>query len=70
LLEELSRTGQCFVTLTGLEAWPRSCELPASVYRVDTSVVHQVVIPAKAGIQALDHLLEESLQTGFPLSRE
>jgi DNA replication and repair protein RecF len=34
LLDELSRTGQCFVTLTGLESWPRGRELPAMVFRV------------------------------------
>lgn len=34
LLNELSRTGQCFVTLTGLESWPQQCRLPATVFRV------------------------------------
>jgi DNA replication and repair protein RecF len=35
LLNELSRTGQCFVTMTGLESWPRHCALPASIFHVD-----------------------------------
>ena len=35
LLDELSRTGQCFVTLTGLEAWPRHRPLPASIFKVN-----------------------------------
>ena len=39
LLDELTRTGQCFVTLTGLESWPRDRALPASVYRVDETGV-------------------------------
>jgi DNA replication and repair protein RecF len=36
LLEELSQTGQCFVTLTGLESWPKPLALPASIFRVDS----------------------------------
>lgn len=39
LLAELSRTGQCFVTMTGLESWPAHCALPASVYRVNADGV-------------------------------
>jgi DNA replication and repair protein RecF len=39
LLDELSRTGQCFVTLTGLESWPRGRELPATVFCVDADGV-------------------------------
>lgn len=35
LLDELSRTGQCLVTLTGFESWPRHRPLPAAIYRVD-----------------------------------
>jgi DNA replication and repair protein RecF len=35
LLEELSRTGQCLVTMTGLESWPRQFPLPATIFRVD-----------------------------------
>lgn len=35
LLDELSRTSQCLVTMTGLESWPRDRTLPASVFRVD-----------------------------------
>lgn len=62
LLHELSKTGQCFVTLTGLEAWPRSCDLPASIFRVDASGVRRDVIPAEAGIQTVDK------QTGYRLS--
>jgi DNA replication and repair protein RecF len=41
LLDELSRTGQCFVTLTGLEAWPRHRDLPASVYKVDEAGIRK-----------------------------
>jgi DNA replication and repair protein RecF len=41
LLDELSRTGQCFVTMTGLESWPRERELPAAVFRVDASGVRR-----------------------------
>jgi len=41
LLDELSRTGQCLVTLTGLEAWPRHRNLPASIFRVDSSGVRR-----------------------------
>jgi DNA replication and repair protein RecF len=40
LLEELSRTGQCFVTMTGLESWPQNRPLPAAVYHVDASGIH------------------------------
>ena len=39
LLDELSKTGQCFVTLTGLESWPRGRELPAMVFRVNADGV-------------------------------
>lgn len=41
LLDELSRTGQCFVTMTGLESWPRHRDLPAAVFRVDASGVRR-----------------------------
>lgn len=41
LLDELSRTGQCFVTMTGLESWPRERELPAAVFRVDAAGVRR-----------------------------
>jgi len=34
LLDELSQTGQCFVTMTGLESWPRGRALPATVFKV------------------------------------
>jgi DNA replication and repair protein RecF len=40
LLDELSKTGQCFVTMTGLESWPQGRELPATVFRVDAAGVH------------------------------
>lgn len=44
LLQELSRTGQCFVTMTGLESWPKDCDLPAAVYHVrEGSVEHEPV---------------------------
>ncbi|MCG3205150.1 MAG: DNA replication and repair protein RecF [Elusimicrobia bacterium] len=46
LLEELSRTGQCFVTMTGLESWPRERDLPAAVFRVDSSGVKREEIYA------------------------
>jgi len=35
LLNELSQTGQCFVTLTGLESWPKDQALPATIFQVD-----------------------------------
>jgi DNA replication and repair protein RecF len=35
LLNELSRTGQCFVTLTGLESWPKENNLPVSIFTID-----------------------------------
>ncbi|MFN0117466.1 MAG: DNA replication/repair protein RecF [Elusimicrobiota bacterium] len=35
LLYELSQTGQCFVTLTGFEAWPEGCKRPASIFQVN-----------------------------------
>lgn len=41
LLDELTRTGQCFVTLTGFEAWPRHRPLPAAIYRVDEEGVRR-----------------------------
>ncbi len=41
LLDELSRTGQCFVTMTGLESWPQGRALPAAVYRVDETGVQR-----------------------------
>lgn len=70
LLDELSRTGQCFVTMTGLESWPRGRELPAAVFRVDASGVRldNDVIPAKAGERDLHNFLEPSLSAGSPLS--
>ena len=43
LLDELSRTGQCFVTLTGLESWPPEKERPASIFYVDESRVRRDV---------------------------
>lgn len=41
LLDELSRTSQCFVTLTGLESWPRDHDLPAAVYTVSESRIER-----------------------------
>jgi DNA replication and repair protein RecF len=41
LLFELTRTGQCFVTMTGLESWPAHCQRPASIFNVDASGVHR-----------------------------
>jgi DNA replication and repair protein RecF len=41
LLDELTRTGQCFVTLTGLEAWPKEAHLPVTVYRVDYTGINK-----------------------------
>lgn len=41
LLDELSRTGQCLVTLTGFESWPRHRPLPAVIYRVDQDGVRR-----------------------------
>jgi DNA replication and repair protein RecF len=41
LLDELTRTGQCLVTLTGFEAWPRHRPLPAAIYRVDAAGVRR-----------------------------
>lgn len=35
LLNELSQTGQCFVTLTGLESWPSKEQLPVSIFTID-----------------------------------
>lgn len=35
LLNELSQTGQCFVTLTGLESWPKENNLPVSIFTID-----------------------------------
>lgn len=46
LLSELVRTGQCFVTMTGLESWPRGCELPGAVYRVNESGVNRETMEA------------------------
>ncbi len=54
LLHELSRTGQCFVTMTGLESWPKRCDLPASVYRVDASGVRRVSVEEAVGLAAGD----------------
>lgn len=34
LLEELVITGQCFVTMTGLESWPRANRPPAVIFQV------------------------------------
>ncbi len=39
LLDELSRTGQCFVTMTGLESWPQGRPMPAAVFNVDANGV-------------------------------
>jgi DNA replication and repair protein RecF len=41
LLDELSETGQCFVTLTGLESWPAHRDLPASIFNVDKTGVRR-----------------------------
>ncbi len=41
LLDELSRTGQCFVTMTGLESWPQGRELPAAVFQVGENGVYR-----------------------------
>lgn len=35
LLHELSRTGQCFVTLTGFESWPEGEARPAAIFTMD-----------------------------------
>jgi DNA replication and repair protein RecF len=35
LLNELSQTGQCFVTLTGLESWPSKENPPVSIFTID-----------------------------------
>ena len=42
LLDELSRTGQCFVTLTGLESWPKNRRRPASIFRVSPEGVEKI----------------------------
>lgn len=39
LLDELSRTGQCFVTLTGLESWPKDRQMPVSIFTFDSDGV-------------------------------
>ena len=52
LLHELSRTGQCFVTMTGLESWPKRCDLPASVFRVDAAGVRRVSVEEAVGLAA------------------
>jgi DNA replication and repair protein RecF len=41
LLDELSRTGQCFVTLTGLEAWPKNRAQPATIFHVTENGVSE-----------------------------
>ncbi len=48
LLHELSRTGQCFVTMTGLESWPREFELPASIFRVNENSVRREAAPRRS----------------------
>ena len=50
LLHELSQTGQCLVTMTGLESWPRRCDLPASVFRVDATGVRRVSVEEAASL--------------------
>jgi DNA replication and repair protein RecF len=50
LLRELSQTGQCFVTMTGLESWPRRCDLPASVFRVDAAGIRRVSVEEAVGL--------------------
>jgi DNA replication and repair protein RecF len=50
LLHELSQTGQCLVTMTGLESWPRRCDLPASVFRVDASGVRRISVEEAVSI--------------------
>jgi DNA replication and repair protein RecF len=52
LLHELSQTGQCFVTMTGLESWPRHCDLPASVFRVDAAGVRKVTVEEAVDLAA------------------
>ncbi len=39
LLDELAETGQCFVTLTGLESWPQEKARPASIFTIDAQGV-------------------------------
>jgi DNA replication and repair protein RecF len=39
LLRELSQTGQCFVTMTGLESWRRHRHLPATLFKIDENTV-------------------------------
>ena len=48
LLDELSRTSQCFVTLTGLESWPEGRERPASIFRVSSDGIKRERSPEAA----------------------
>lgn len=48
LLDELSKTGQCFVTMTGLEAWTRHRALPAAVFRIDDGTIHPESVESAA----------------------
>lgn len=57
LLHELSQTGQCLVTMTGLESWPKRCDLPASVFRVDADGVRRVSVEEAVTLSSGDERL-------------
>lgn len=62
LLNELSRTGQCFVTLTGLESWPQQVRLPASIYRVsETGIVPDARLVDALEVRSTEGLSDISL---------